>query len=401
MNEMSKEQKKINIIAAAEEIIFQKGFENTKISDISAKAGVSDALIYQFFKGKEDVLFAIPQIRLQEFLKQLREQLEGITDPESLLSKLIYFHLKYNDKYPKYIRILLFECRSSPDFYSTVAYKYIRDYSSILMNILKKGVSEGKFRPDLNLYLLRDIIFGLLDFEAISCLAIKEIDENIADHSDIMEILYSMIKNGGFSKDWSKASKRDRLLDAAEKVFARKSFSKAKISDIAKLANVSDGSVYEYFENKEDLLFSIPSRHFGKFADKLQDSFDIKEYNRKLRRLINYTFLYFLRNPDFLKVYILQIQLNYNFYISKTYKNYKDYIDFFEEIINKGKEEGYFRKEMNARVVRNMFLGAFNHMILRWLILKEKTDKLNEVDSLTHLLTLAIAPNTENEDVIY
>ena len=94
MNEMSKEQKKINIIAAAEEIIFQKGFENTKISDISAKAGVSDALIYQFFKGKEDVLFAIPQIRLQEFLKQLREQLEGITDPESLLSKLIYFHLK-------------------------------------------------------------------------------------------------------------------------------------------------------------------------------------------------------------------------------------------------------------------------------------------------------------------
>lgn len=395
---MKKERRKMKILEVAEEIISQKGFENTKISDISTKAGIADAVIYQFFKGKEDVLFAIPQVRLQEVLNQLKEHLEGITDAESLLSKMIYFQLKFNDKFSSYTRVLLFECRSSQDFYESEAYKHIKEYSKILMSILKKGISDGRFRNDLNLHIVRDIIFGLLDFEAISCLAIQEIQESVIDHQDIMETLLAMIRHRQ-SNDGPKAGKDERVLKAAEKVFAEKGFSKSKISDIARHANVSDGLIYEYFDNKEDLLFSIPTRHFKKYADKLRDSFDISGYDRKLRRLINYTFLYFLRNPDFLKIFILKIQFNFNFYISKPYKDYKSYMDFFEDLIRKGKEDGTFRKELNTRVVRNMFLGAFNHMILRWLIIGETTDRLHEVDTLSYLLSLAIMPNTATNDM--
>jgi len=396
---MKKELKQIKILEAAEEIISKKGFENTKISDISAKAGVADAVIYQFYKGKEDVLFAIPQIRLQQALRQLNEQLEGITDAESQLSKMIHFQLKYNDRYAGYTRILLFECRSSQDFYKSEAYIHIREYSKILMMILKKGISDGKFRSDLNIHLMRDIIFGLLDFEAISCLALHEISEALIDHSDIMDILFPMIRKQDHASDDSATGKENRVLDAAEKVFADKGFLKAKISDIAKLANVSDGSIYEYFESKEDLLFSIPRRHFKKYADKLKDAFDISEYDRRLRRVINYTFLYFLRNPDFLKVFILNLQLNYHFYLSESYAEYRSYMDFFDTIINKGKKQGTFRNDMNTRVVRNMFLGAFNHMNLRWLILGEAADRLQEVDSLSYLLSLAIMPNTTARDL--
>lgn len=387
---MNKESKKMKIIEAAEEIISQKGFENTKISDISTIAGVADAVIYNFFKGKEDILFTIPQIRLEDVLHQLKEQLEGITDAESLLSKMIHFQLKYNDKFRGYTRILLFECRSSPDFYNTAAYNHIKEYSKILIDILKKGISDGKFRSDLNLPLMRDIIFGLLDFEAISCLAIQEIPESIVDHKDIMETLFNMIRIKDPINNELKTRKDEMILDAAEMVFAEKSFSKAKISDIAKIANVSDGTIYEYFDSKENLLFSIPSRHFERYADKLQDFFNINDYGRRLRQLINYTFLYFLRNPNFLKVFILKIQLNHNFYTSGTYSSYKKFIDYFEDIIREGREDGAFERDMNARVIRNMFLGAFNHMILRWLILGEKTDRLHEVDSLSQLLSSAI-----------
>ncbi|MCU0644048.1 MAG: TetR/AcrR family transcriptional regulator [bacterium] len=46
--------------------------------------------------------------------------------------------------------------------------------------------------------------------------------------------------------------KRERILKAATQVFAKHGFYKSKISVIAKLANVADGTIYLYFKNKDD-----------------------------------------------------------------------------------------------------------------------------------------------------
>jgi AcrR family transcriptional regulator len=51
-----------------------------------------------------------------------------------------------------------------------------------------------------------------------------------------------------------------QILAAAIKVFAKKGFDRATIKDIAKEAGVAEGSIYNYFKNKADLLISIPRR---------------------------------------------------------------------------------------------------------------------------------------------
>ena len=48
--------------------------------------------------------------------------------------------------------------------------------------------------------------------------------------------------------------KRERILAAAERVFARHGFFAAKVSEIAKEAGVADGTIYLYFKNKDELL---------------------------------------------------------------------------------------------------------------------------------------------------
>ena len=53
------------------------------------------------------------------------------------------------------------------------------------------------------------------------------------------------------------ADKRRRILDAAVHVFARKGYFAARVSDIAKKAGVADGTIYLYFENKEDILVRL------------------------------------------------------------------------------------------------------------------------------------------------
>src|SRR5215468_8696481 len=51
--------------------------------------------------------------------------------------------------------------------------------------------------------------------------------------------------------------KRERILVAAERIFARHGFFAARVSEIAKEAGVADGTIYLYFKSKDDLLISL------------------------------------------------------------------------------------------------------------------------------------------------
>jgi AcrR family transcriptional regulator len=56
------------------------------------------------------------------------------------------------------------------------------------------------------------------------------------------------------------AVRRDHILDAATRVFAARGFNGATIRDIAQAAGVADGTIYNYFDNKDALLFGILDR---------------------------------------------------------------------------------------------------------------------------------------------
>ena len=88
---------KWRILSAAEEVISEKGLARSSISEIARKAGVADSVIYQHFKGKQDLLFSVPGERMKEVLALLVEQLTSIQDVQSRLRKMIWFHLRYNE----------------------------------------------------------------------------------------------------------------------------------------------------------------------------------------------------------------------------------------------------------------------------------------------------------------
>jgi len=53
------------------------------------------------------------------------------------------------------------------------------------------------------------------------------------------------------------AGKRELILRAATRVFARNGYFNSKVADIARAAGVADGTVYLYFKSKEEILHSI------------------------------------------------------------------------------------------------------------------------------------------------
>ena len=77
--------------------------------------------------------------------------------------------------------------------------------------------------------------------------------------------------------------KRERILRAATDVFARNGYFNAKVSEIAKAAGVADGTIYLYFDGKEDLLISVFREHTRSYLKSLER--DLANVNRAQDRM--------------------------------------------------------------------------------------------------------------------
>jgi AcrR family transcriptional regulator len=369
--------KRLKILTAAEEIISAKGFKEATISEIASLAGIKDSIIYRYFKGKEELLFSIIEERLKEGLALLDRDLQGLNDPKSQLRKMMWGNLWYQNAFSAYSKILFFECRPSTKFSSSPAYLLIQKYVDRLTAILEEGVKEGAFRNDLAIALMRDIVMGTLDMITICFHELNEVENPLFDFEDAAALVDLIISPKPKSEKIG-LDKSSLILESAEKVIAKKGFHKAKMTEIARLAGVGDGTVYEYFENKDVLLFSIPKMRFEQYLEDLTGIFNPDSVAGKLKKLIKYHFSTFLADPDFLRIFVLNLYLNKGFYQSKAFEDFRNYYQLLEEVIEEGKRAGIFRSEVNPRILRNLLMGAFCWMVMRWLADR----KMSEIDMM-------------------
>ncbi|WP_246804229.1 TetR/AcrR family transcriptional regulator [Desulfosarcina cetonica] len=386
-----------DLLKAAQEIFSQKGLVDSNISDIARKANIADSIIYHYFINKEDLLFYALADKLDEVEKELKLHLEGIRDPVSKLGKMIWYHLYINDLSPQETRVLkdlLFECRSNQNFYSHEGYQALRRYTKIMSDILQQGINEKVFRSDINIVLVRNMIFGLLDEESLSRFSSQEIDSTLPDFNDIMDLVLAILscEEAVIKETANDNNKEARILKAAVQVFSEKGYNAATMAEIASAANVAEGTIYIYYQSKSDLLFSIPKRRFKWLRDSRDEVFHIDCPIKKLRRFIRLLFTTFMGNRDFLRVFLLDIKLNKKFYISPVYKDYIDYVSILEKILEEGKARGLFKSNINNRLFRNLFLGAFTHLAMRWVILDKAKpiDMMQSIEDLVSLLSWAV-----------
>lgn len=177
----------------------------------------------------------------------------------------------------------------------------------------------------------------------------------------------------------SNNNKSIRIIEAATKIFANKGFYNSTIADVAKAADVAEGTIYLYFKNKDDLLISIFEHSIDLFiqavTEKLSRQTDPKE---KLRQFIWLHLKLVEENPNLAQV--LQIELRQSSKFMKEYRGGKfaEYLRIVEGILVDGQEKGIFRKDLNMYLLRRALFGAVDEMALDWLLMKKKRYSLEE-----------------------
>ncbi len=168
------------------------------------------------------------------------------------------------------------------------------------------------------------------------------------------------------------SDKHQKIIQAAIKVFARKGFFSARISDIAKEAKVADGTIYLYFNNKYDILISIFEEEIGKII--LQVKLAIEEETDP-RRMLEVFALHHLKLVEEKRdlAEVLQMELRQSNKFMKEYRNTRfiEYVDIISTIIHLGQEKNIFRKELLPGVAKRAFFGALDEMSRLWVLAPE------------------------------
>jgi TetR/AcrR family fatty acid metabolism transcriptional regulator len=188
-----------------------------------------------------------------------------------------------------------------------------------------------------------------------------------------------------------KKVKRQVIIDAAVEVFSRNGFQSSTIAQIAQKANVAEGTIYQYFKNKEDLFFSIPIDKTKEFYNELELHLQgIHGSENKIRKFVWYYLYHLQENPEYARALMLEMRVNRNFARTKTFGPYRPLTHKILEIIEEGQEEGVIRKDVDVYTIRHLILGMLEHIVTRWLLKGEKGDLLAQYDEAVELLNHGI-----------
>lgn len=199
-------------------------------------------------------------------------------------------------------------------------------------------------------------------------------------------------------------NKHSKIISAATKVFAKKGFFTARISDIAKEAKVADGTIYLYFNNKYDILLSVFEEEIGKIAEKTDRLLSKEADPIKMLEIFTVQHLMAMRKNKNLAE-VIQIELRQTNKVIKDYRNNKfdDYTSIIADIIKMGQKTGVYKASIRPEIAKRVFFGALDEVSRVWNASLETHYTVEDIaDQLLSMFLMGILHNpAANEHAVH
>ena len=176
-------------------------------------------------------------------------------------------------------------------------------------------------------------------------------------------------------------AKESSILDAAEQIFARAGFDGAKISEIARAANVAEGTVYLYYKNKQDLLAGVVGRFWVQLTQGAEAAIDpAAEAVSQLEQLGRYHLTSILQQFE-----VVSLTYRARPQQEQDLDQVRDYVRVFDRIMQRGVDRGELPKGTPIRQLRDVFFGTLEFSA-RTLKLRERSYDHSVVTNLLSVM---------------
>jgi len=179
-----------------------------------------------------------------------------------------------------------------------------------------------------------------------------------------------------FSKKKKQRNFAAQILQAAEKLFAKKGFYPTTIDEIAKEAKSAKGTIYLYFNNKEDLFFSVIETKLDLLLNKIQEAVENPgSASQRIKTAISIHLKFLEENKNFFKVMQsfpegLKKKLERKLK-GRVVEKQSRYIEILDRLI----QEAIERKEIKAldsKKLAVILMGIVHSLTVYWISQREK-----------------------------
>ena len=174
-------------------------------------------------------------------------------------------------------------------------------------------------------------------------------------------------------KERERNRRQNDILDAAEEVFFTKGFNEATMADVAEKAELSKGTLYLYFKNKEALYLGINLRAMEALKRKFEET--LREHDKASSKVlalglayIDYAieYPYYFKTMSFVEALQLESyeRINEDTLMQKCHIAGSGILQLLADTVKLGQEAGYLRPELNPMKTAILLWASSNGVIL-------------------------------------
>ncbi len=162
------------------------------------------------------------------------------------------------------------------------------------------------------------------------------------------------------------SEKRQRILAAALKVFARRGFYNANVSEVAREASVADGTIYLYFKNKDDLLIQLFEDRMDYLIRRLKEGLEKAggTVPNRIYAMIKAHLQISKESPALAEFITLELRQSSKFVKEYQNEKFSEYLTVVSDLIAEGQDDGSLRSSLDPRIVARSLFGALDETLL-------------------------------------
>ncbi|MEN6319859.1 MAG: TetR/AcrR family transcriptional regulator [Syntrophaceae bacterium] len=178
--------------------------------------------------------------------------------------------------------------------------------------------------------------------------------------------------------------RRGEILSQAEKIFSAKGFYNTTMAEIADASGFAIGSLYQYFEGKENLYTVMVSEKLDRMYKEIRDSVNrVDDIRDKIEMLVRAHFCFVENNVDFCNLFIrgegASLTKGEMILRDKMIAYYLNHVGYVEYIMRWGIETNSLKK-MEPRMMAYVLLGIIRSFIFNWMLDNKNNNLSNKVD---------------------
>ena len=185
--------------------------------------------------------------------------------------------------------------------------------------------------------------------------------------------------------------KRDVILRAATRVFARRGFFNAQVADIARSAGVAAGTVYLYFRGKDDLLVSLFERTMREaIAEGRTALAGVSDPRKRLARLAELHLERIGRDRDLAIVFQVELRQSTKFMERFSATQLREYLGLIRCAIADGQASGLFRAGVSPTLAAKALFGALDEMATNWILSRRRYSLAGQAEAVVDLFVRGV-----------